>query len=81
METWISFMNQYIPIIATTLIAVVGGMLGLWWRVEAKQDRAITRLRETNDEAHNKLRKDMTEQHGQLRDKIERIWQHMVKHG
>jgi len=70
------------------IVPALSIMLRMWWKVEMRQDNAIGELHRTNDEAHGKLygevhktRQMMTDQHGQLRDKIEKIWQHLVTHG
>jgi hypothetical protein len=63
-------------------VTVAAGFLTIWWRVEAKQDRALCALRKE----HNDSRKENNAEHGTLhekvddvRDKIEAIWIHLVK--
>ena len=80
--------GQLIIALLVFFVPPMGIILRMWWKVEQRQDNAIAELHRTNDEAHNglygevhKTRQMMTDQHGQLRDKIELIWQHLVKHG
>jgi hypothetical protein len=54
----------------TALIA----FLGIWWRVESKQDKKIQSLQEINSHQHEMI-------HGKIdkvRDKVEDIWKHLV---
>ena len=61
-------------------------LFGIWWKIEARQDAKIDKLQSCNHKDHQAIRQElvetkdqMTQQHMHLRDKIEKIWQHLVK--
>lgn len=61
-------------------------LFGIWWKIEARQDRKIDTLRADNEQAHIRLhtkiddtQDELTRQHLTLRDKIEDIWKHVVR--
>jgi len=65
-------------------LAVTAGIafLGIWWHVEAKQDRALCSLRKEraadaikNDKSHQIIHEKVDD----VRDKIEAIWIHLLK--
>ena len=55
--------------------AIAAVFVGIWWKVESKQDRQVRHLQEANSHDHDQL-------HGKIdkvRDKVEDIWKHLVK--
>jgi len=65
---------------------IIAGLAAAWWHVESRQDKAICALRERNAKDHDKIREQLddtkdtlTTQHHSLRDKIDLIWQHLLK--
>ncbi len=77
-ETWMVFAGVGIPL----LIAGVS----VWWRVESGQNTEISNLQRCNHKDHAEIRKEIvaatetnTEHLMELRDKIQAIWEHLVK--
>ena len=58
-----------------SLGGIAAAMLGIWWRVESRQDKKIDDLSETNGKDHEILHKKIDK----LRDKVEDIWKHLVE--
>jgi len=62
-------------------------VFGVWWKVEARQDRNLADLQKCNHKDHQEIRKElaaskdlMNQQHHHLRDKLDNIWAHISKH-
>lgn len=77
-ETWMVFAGVGIPL----LVAAIS----VWWKVESGQNTEISALQKCNHEDHTEIRKEIagsvetfTEQNNHLRDKIQEIWEHLVK--
>ena len=75
-----------IEIIAGIGIPLIAFLWGIWWRVESRQDQNIKDFKLSNQQEHEMLRQDMkknteelSRQHMALRDKIQDIWEHLVK--
>jgi hypothetical protein len=78
--------NSEIWYLIGALTPIVIGVVGLWWRVESQQNVRIEKLTTCNHHDHQAIRKEiidtkdqLTIQHLQLRDKIQEIWEHLVK--
>lgn len=64
--------------IAAIGLPVVLGLLGFWWRVEARQDKSIKEMADANHKAHSDLHDKIDRNHNALRDKVQEIWEHLV---
>lgn len=70
---------------ALGILGAIGlAMLGVWWRVESRQDKKIDKMEDENSDSHRKLfdkvddvKDQMNNQHHHLLNKIEEIWRHM----
>ena len=56
-------------------VTVAIAFLGIWWKVESRQDKSLCALRRENDASH----KVMYAQIDKVKDKIEKIWIHLVE--
>ncbi len=59
-------------------VPVILFVFGLWVRHMVRDRRAMKDLSDENKREHAYIRRDMEENHSQLRDKIEKIWRHLV---
>jgi flagellar basal body-associated protein FliL len=81
-----------IGLIVIVVIALVGGLLALWWKVEQRQDKAICSVRvevgnfrKNNAEEHTNIRKEISDtrealakQHIAILDRINDVYQYML---
>ena len=53
--------------------------VGVWWRVESRQDRKIDGLSQINGKEHRDLHDKIDANHHSIRDKLDNIWKHISK--
>ncbi len=88
MGQWTELMlEEWLPWILGIGVPVIGGLFTLWLKSEHRKEQRIAELSDSNHEAHTELHRKIAEtdeksqhRHNALRDKIEKIWQHMVRH-
>jgi type VI protein secretion system component VasK len=52
--------------------------VGLWWRIDARREKAVKEWKSQNEEQHEAIRQSMDDKHQSIRDKIEEIWKHLT---
>ena len=57
--------------------AVLAFVVGIWWRVEQRQDHKIDTLSSTNGKEHRDLHDKIDSNHHAIRDRLDNIWKHM----
>lgn len=65
---------------AGLMLTIASLFLGIWWKVESRQDHKIDQSIKSNAEEHKELRELQNRNHQSVIDRIENIWQHLV-HG
>jgi hypothetical protein len=56
------------------LVPIILAFIGIWWKVESRQDRAICALRKENKTDHGNLHDKIDE----TRDMVTDLWKHLV---
>ena len=54
-------------------------MFGLWWKIEARQDRKIDESATQNGREHKELHDKIDSNHHSIRDRLDTIWQNISK--
>lgn len=71
---------QILSWVLGALGAVFIFLFGIWWKIEARQDKKIDTLIAVNGKEHRDLYRTMDQQHHAIRDKLDNIWKHISKH-
>jgi len=64
-----------------SLGALMTLMIGIWWKVEHRQDQKIDNLAYMNGKEHRELHDKIEANHHAIRDRLDQIWKHMHENG